>query len=172
MPHLVQMDKRHGSSGLQVIGLHFQEADEKEIKKTIKKLKIEFPVAEGGSQPVKTDGIPHLFVFDTQGKLVFSGHPSDKEAEKTIKRELTKVSVSTLPGKPGAPKPAMIATRDWTNSEGKTIKAEVLSIQGEEVEFRLANGKTSLFPIAKLSEDDQKFLKENAAGETEEKSEN
>ena len=50
--------------------------------------------------------------------------------------------------------------RTWTSKSGKFIvKAELLSFVQEVVSLRRTNGKTIKVPLAKLSEEDQQFLK-------------
>lgn len=169
MPHLVQMDKRYGDKGLQLIGVERQNSSTEAIAEVVKEYKIKFPIAKGGGGPVDGGGIPHMFVFDVTGQLIFSGHPND--AEKIIKKELRKIDKGDAGEKNsgfGLPprKEAMTELRDWTNTEGKTIRAELVSadLEAGTVTFKLANRKLYPgYPIANLSEDDQKLVKEKAA---------
>lgn len=48
----------------------------------------------------------------------------------------------------------------WTNSEGKTILATFLKIQGDTAVLRLKNGRIYHYPIRQLSEKSQQLLKE------------
>ena len=56
----------------------------------------------------------------------------------------------------------LIDKRIWTNSEDKKITASVLSVEGDNVQFKLSSGKKVKYPIAKLSEEDQDLIKEAA----------
>ncbi|MDB2347811.1 TlpA family protein disulfide reductase [Verrucomicrobiales bacterium] len=163
MPHLVQMSKRYGKKGLQVIGVHRQGGSDEKVIEKAKDLKMEFPVAKTGSGPVQARGIPHLFVFGATGKLVFSGHPMDKEAEKSIKRELKGVTAELDTGaKKGfglAPRVNNLSEqRSWTNADGKAINAALVSIEGDSVKLEMPNGRKVSYPINKLSEQDQEFI--------------
>ncbi len=164
MPHLVQMDKRYGKKGLQLIGAHVQGGEDEVVAEKAKDLKMKFPVTQGIRGPgLGVNSIPHLMVFDVEGKLVFSGHPMN-DADKVIKKELRKVKDtgddSKNNGGFGLPERPGDSLRDWTNADGKTIQASYVSADDEKVTLRLKNGKTSKYPIDKLSEGDQAFIKE------------
>ena len=62
-----------------------------------------------------------------------------------------------------APKPKdkqpLIAMREWTNREGKTIKAAVLSADDKKAKLKRENGKIYNYEIEKLSEDDQEIIR-------------
>ena len=62
---------------------------------------------------------------------------------------------------PAQQAPAGSTARDWSNTEGKKISAEYLGIRGEAVMVRMADGKTVSILLAKLSEQDQAFVREN-----------
>ncbi|MDF1825563.1 MAG: hypothetical protein P1U68_13030 [Verrucomicrobiales bacterium] len=47
--------------------------------------------------------------------------------------------------------------RDWTNSAGKTITAELLGVRDDSVTLKLDNGREYTIPLNTLSEDDQAF---------------
>jgi len=164
MPHLVQMDKKYSKKGLQIIGAHVQQATDDELKDIIKSYKIGFPVATQVSRPVEFNGIPHMIVFGADGKLVFAGHPSDPESEKAIKAALKKVaepgSTAAKAGSPLlTPKSApLVEMRTWTNAEGKTMKAKLLSVTNGTGKFAFADGRAFDYAIDKLSPDDQKLI--------------
>jgi hypothetical protein len=162
MPHLVQMSKRYGKKGLQVIGAHVQSASDEKIVDVAEKLKINFPVSKGVRGPqVGANSIPKLLVFDTEGSLIFAGHPMD-DADKVIKKALREVKEDDSGsgrkfGLPQRPKD-LSEVRDWTNDEGKTIQAALVSVSGDQIKFRMKNGRLVDYPIAKLSEKDQDFV--------------
>ena len=60
--------------------------------------------------------------------------------------------------------------RIWTSSDGREIKAELVSydLEAEKVVIKTSRGEYTL-TFAKLSEDDQKYLRKLAAEEAEEK---
>jgi len=49
--------------------------------------------------------------------------------------------------------------RSWTNSEGVSLDAEFVKVEGDNVTLRLRSGKLSTFPQTKLSAADQDFIK-------------
>jgi hypothetical protein len=176
MPQLVALHKRKADKGLVVVGLHVQNATDDEITEVSKKLKIKFPVTKGGNGgPIKVSGIPHSAVFDATGKLVFEGHPADKDFDKAVDKALKTVtaaagSSSGLGPKPGttpSTKPAaaavLIPERAWTNSDGKKMMAALVSVEGDNARFKKKDGSTFTYPLSKLVEEDQTTIKEAAA---------
>ncbi|MBL9160328.1 MAG: redoxin domain-containing protein [Verrucomicrobiales bacterium] len=55
------------------------------------------------------------------------------------------------------------SARTWTNQAGKTIEADFVSLNGDQLVLKGANGKTYEIPLASLSEADQTFAKEQGA---------
>lgn len=51
------------------------------------------------------------------------------------------------------------AIRNWTSTDGKKIEASFISLNGDLVKIRLANGSTFDVPLARLSAEDQAFAK-------------
>ena len=47
-------------------------------------------------------------------------------------------------------------------SDGKTIKAAITKIDGDKVTFKLPNGREISYEVSKLSEEDQKVIKDAA----------
>ncbi|MDA7882419.1 hypothetical protein N9A94_08965, partial [Akkermansiaceae bacterium] len=135
------------------------------IGKIIEENKAEFTVTQGAQGPVSVAGIPHALAFDTDGKLIFKGHPASEEFDDVVQKALRNVklvNVRLVEEKPGGlAKPVdVIGERTWTNSEGVELVAAVTKIDGDKVTFRLKkNGKIVPYPIAKLSEEDQKMIK-------------
>ncbi len=53
----------------------------------------------------------------------------------------------------------MSEPRDWTNADGKTISAELISSEGHSVTIKMANRANSTIPLNSLSTEDQEFVK-------------
>ncbi len=53
--------------------------------------------------------------------------------------------------------------RTWTNQAGKTIEADFVSLKGDTLVLKGANGKTYEIPLASLSEADQTFAREQGS---------
>ncbi|MFN0128292.1 MAG: prolyl oligopeptidase family serine peptidase [Verrucomicrobiales bacterium] len=69
-----------------------------------------------------------------------------------------------------------LAARTWTSSDGRTLEADFVSATETSVTLKKAGGKPFTLELAKLSAEDQEFVKEQAAagakpapGKTEEK---
>jgi len=58
-----------------------------------------------------------------------------------------------------APGWATAQEREFTDSFGRMIKAEIESVRPPNVVLRRADGKTFVFPVGKLSDDDQAYIK-------------
>jgi len=166
MPHLVQMDKRYSKKGLQIIGAEVQGSTKESITQITKKFKVKFPITKGIRGPSTGSGIPRSVVFDTEGNVIFTGHPASDDFERAVKKALRDVKdlddhVGRKSNLPEVRKP-LIAQRTWTNSEDKKITASVLSVEGDDVQFKLSSGKKVKYAIAQLSEKDQNLIKEAA----------
>lgn len=166
MPHLVQMDKRMRDKGLRIIGDEVQSSPQERLEAVAKEHKVKFPFTRGTNRPPTMQGIPHAVVFDASGQLVFAGHPGSDDFERTIKTALRDVEAEEEAGGIFADPKPLIESRNWTNSDGKTITAEVIRVEGAQVIFKM-KGREIAYPLANLSEGDQKAIKE-AAGEKDE----
>jgi hypothetical protein len=72
--------------------------------------------------------------------------------------------VAAVPTAPAAtPPPAApasaVAMQNWTNTEGKTIQATMLRLEGETVVLQMSNGQTYNYPLSKLSAESQALAK-------------
>jgi hypothetical protein len=155
-----------------MIGLHRQSATDEELADVVKKNKVKFPITTGGSIPSKGSGIPHTLLFDADGKCVFEGHPSDREFEKALRKALgaVKAAAKAAPAtgaKPGAAAEAkpLIAMREWKSADGRSMKAELVSVKDGTATFKLATGKSIPLKLDKLSAEDQKLITETAGSE-------
>ncbi|MDA0814840.1 MAG: hypothetical protein O3C21_20875 [Verrucomicrobia bacterium] len=167
------MDRSYAKKGLLLIGAESQESPIAEIQKIVDENRVKFPITNGASGPIDVPGIPHMFVFDTKGKLVFSGHPGNEEAEKAIRKSL-KVATGTEGDTASSGKSSsldvfqrkdLVAERSWTNSDGRALVASLISLSGTTGTFRRPDGRTFEFDITKLSEDDQKMITAAQEGE-------
>ncbi|MGI8604123.1 MAG: peroxiredoxin family protein [Verrucomicrobiales bacterium] len=175
---MADLDKRYRSKGLQMIGAHVQNGTPEQIKKVAAKAGVKFTLTNGVSGPKSGNGIPHAVIFDPEGQVVFDGHPAKEDFEKLLKREIRGLGKSedkpgglapptTKPAPPGpgsATTAALSEAREWTNAEGKTMKAALVSVQGDIATFRRTDGKTFTYDVSKLKEDDQKLIKEKTGG--------
>ncbi len=92
LPELAKLAKRYDDKGLVVVGLERQQSSKEAILKVIKPARVGYPVMAGGHVPVPGNGIPNVAVFGADGKLVWHGHPADREFEKSVKGALKAVA--------------------------------------------------------------------------------
>ena len=149
-----------------MIGAEIQNSSPEAIAKIANSHKLKFTLTKGIRGPRIYNGIPHTAVFDVKGNLVFNGHPSNPATEKAIKDALkeatppnTDSSSNSFFNKPKY----LVDERTWTNADGKTLKAAMVSLSGKTGKFRFPNGRMFNYDITKLSEDDQLLIKEKAA---------
>lgn len=86
MPHLVRWQNELADFGLIIVGAHRQSATPDDIKKIARATGINYSITNGSVSGGKSAGIPHAFIFDSEGKCVFDGHPA--EAEKKLRSAL------------------------------------------------------------------------------------
>lgn len=91
LPNLAKLAKSNDKKGLVVVGLECQNSPKESILKILKSAKVAYPVMAGGSAPGGTGSIPHACVFDTTGKLVWTGNPHDENFERAVKKALRDV---------------------------------------------------------------------------------
>jgi len=88
LPDLAKLARTNAKKGLVVVGMEGQNSPKEEILKVLKKARVRYPVMAGGSAPGRTGSIPHVCVFDPQGKLVWNGNPHDEDFERAVKKQL------------------------------------------------------------------------------------
>lgn len=161
LPHLAAMDKRQRDKGLLIIGAESQNHSKADIEPLVKKNNIEYTITSGANGPIDVSGIPHAFVFDVEGNLIFSGNPQDEDFEKSIKKALKDVGETEADAV--ASSANLFETRTWTNSEGKELKAAVREATESEVTFIMFAGKVVKYPLDQLSDESQKEIKDALA---------
>ena len=97
LPHIEKIAKRN-TDKLLVVGAHAQGGTDAEVSAVVKKHGLSYTITQGVSSPVQTRGIPHVFLFDTKGALVFSGHPADPEMERAVRKVTTGASATGAGG--------------------------------------------------------------------------
>jgi thiol-disulfide isomerase/thioredoxin len=94
LPHIESLAKRNKGK-LLVFGAHSQNASDEEVKQVVKKNNLSYSITKGVNGPVSFRGIPHAFVFDTTGALIFSGHPMDRAFDTAVQKATRGASGST-----------------------------------------------------------------------------
>jgi thiol-disulfide isomerase/thioredoxin len=95
LPDMAKLAKSYEKKGLVVVGLECQNSPKESILKILKSARVKYPVMAGGSAPAGTSTIPHACVFDTTGKLVWTGNPHDPEFQRAVKKALREVKEIT-----------------------------------------------------------------------------
>lgn len=95
IPHLVEMNRKYGKQGLQVLGLSVDEDGERGFKAFADEFRINYPLALAGETVTADFGIrsvPIMFLIDKKGKVVevYRGYTNDsaRALETSIKRLL------------------------------------------------------------------------------------
>lgn len=91
LPMLAKLAQSNEKKGLVVVGLECQGSSKDVILKVLKNARVKYPVMAGGSAPGSTGTIPHACVFNTTGKLVWTGNPHDDNFERAVKKELREI---------------------------------------------------------------------------------
>jgi thiol-disulfide isomerase/thioredoxin len=95
IPHLTELQRKFRDKGVVFIGISDEKADV--VKKFVEKMgdKMNYTVAldtgktaEGYMEAYGVNGIPHAFVVNKEGNLVWHGHPMDK-LEETLEAVLS-----------------------------------------------------------------------------------
>lgn len=75
LPKLQAISQRHRNRVL-VFGAECQGHGKEAVQAVTRKAGVTFPIASGlAKSPIPIRGIPHAFVFDADGKLIFDGNP-------------------------------------------------------------------------------------------------
>jgi thiol-disulfide isomerase/thioredoxin len=91
MPDLVRMQREYGARGLQVIGITYPPETVGEVRRFVRKLKVNYPVAMGTKETKalfdESETLPVTIVIDREGKIVerIEGILLPEEFEQKIK---------------------------------------------------------------------------------------
>jgi len=155
IPHLVEMHKKYRSKGVVIIGL----SDEPKAKVEPFAAQMGMVYAVGcGSKSNGTygvRGIPHAFVVDVAGKVVWRGHPAAGEFETAIQEQLRTNPPTLLSPKEKARALAFLEKVDEAMAEKQYARAAAMlgrlkdPDQDPEVEDRVAAVRQQLDVQAK-----------------------
>jgi thiol-disulfide isomerase/thioredoxin len=91
MPDLIKMQREYGSKGLRVIGITYPPQEAAEVRRFIRKLKVNYPIALGTQETkalfAQTEVLPLTVVIDRQGNVreLIEGILLPQEFEQKIK---------------------------------------------------------------------------------------
>jgi thiol-disulfide isomerase/thioredoxin len=101
MPWLVELQKKYGPQGLQIVGVAVDDAEEKTISNFARKMGVNYPVLLGTEKVADlyggVDGLPTNFFLDRSGKVVdhVLGLVSESVIEDAIKKSLEQGNATT-----------------------------------------------------------------------------
>lgn len=95
IPHLVEMNRKYGKQGLQILGLSVDEDGERVVKAFTDEFRVNYPLALAGD-PVTVDfgirSVPIMYLIDKKGRIaeVYRGYTDEmaRSVEQSIKRLL------------------------------------------------------------------------------------
>jgi thiol-disulfide isomerase/thioredoxin len=105
MPWLVELQKKYGPQGLQIVGVAVDDAGEKTISDFARKMGVNYPVLLGTEKVADLyggiDGLPTNFFLDRSGKVVdhVLGLVSESVIEDAIKKSLEQGNTTTASAK-------------------------------------------------------------------------
>lgn len=95
IPHLVEMNRKYGKQGLQIVGLSVDEGSERSVRSFADEFRISYPLAVVGGSTTTDYGVrsvPVMYLIDRNGKIaeVYRGYSSESagSVERAIKRLL------------------------------------------------------------------------------------
>jgi peroxiredoxin len=96
IPHLVEMNRKYGRQGLQILGLSADEDGELDVKSFTDEFRINYPLAVAGASTTVAFGVrsvPIMYLIDKKGMVVevYRGFTDEtaRSLEQNIKRLLT-----------------------------------------------------------------------------------
>ncbi len=95
IPHLVEMNRKYGQQGLQILGLSVDEGGERAFKTFTEEFQVNYPLALAGDSITADFGVrsvPIMYLIDKKGKIaeVYRGSSDEmaRSMEQSIKRLL------------------------------------------------------------------------------------
>lgn len=95
IPHLVEMNRKYGKQGLQILGLSVDEDGERAVKTFADEFRVNYPLASAGDSTTVDFGVrsvPIMYLVDKKGRIaeVYRGYSNEmaRSLEQSIKRLL------------------------------------------------------------------------------------
>ncbi len=94
IPWFVELQKRYGAQGLQVVGVNMDDGDRKDVEKFVAENSINYPVLLGKENVAEEYGgidyLPTTFYIDRSGVVIdrVFGQPERAEIEQNVKRAI------------------------------------------------------------------------------------
>lgn len=94
IPHLVELNRKYGKQGLQILGLSVDEDGERVIKTFADELRVNYPLALAGDQASVDYGIrsvPIMYLIDKKGKVVETIRGGSNETMRTLEQSIKRL---------------------------------------------------------------------------------
>ncbi len=95
IPHLVEMNRKYGRQGLQILGLSVDEDGERVVKAFTDEFRVNYPLALAGNPTTVAFGVrsvPVMYLIDKKGRVaeIYRGYSGEmaRSLEQAIKRLL------------------------------------------------------------------------------------
>lgn len=104
MPWLIQLQKKYGPQGLEVVGVAMDDTEEKTISEFAHKMGVNYPVLIGTEKVADlyggVEGLPISFFLDRSGKVVdhILGLVSESQIESSIQKSLAQGAPASASG--------------------------------------------------------------------------
>ena len=97
IPHLKDLHEKHAEDGLTILTVHASDgAQKKAVESFAKKNKITYPIGLDTTGRVMSAygvrEIPHAFVIDRAGKVIWGGYPGESAFDKAVQEALKSTS--------------------------------------------------------------------------------
>ncbi len=104
MPWLVELQKKYGPQGFQILGVAQDDADDKTILDFVHKMGLNYPILQGSNKIndlYPSEGLPLSVYIDRSGKVVYRavGLVSESVMEDAIKKALAQGATTSAPAK-------------------------------------------------------------------------
>lgn len=95
IPHLIKLYEKYKDKGVAMVSITSE--SKSKVKSFVERNRMKYPIGTGGttSSIYRVRGIPHAFIINDDGIIVWEGHPMaglDKALEKEVKKVIGKGS--------------------------------------------------------------------------------
>jgi cytochrome c biogenesis protein CcmG/thiol:disulfide interchange protein DsbE len=94
IPHLVEMNRKYGKQGLQILGLSLDEDGERAVKTFADEFRVNYPLALAGDSITVDFGIrsvPIMYLIDKKGKIVEVYRGSSDETARSLEQSIKRL---------------------------------------------------------------------------------
>lgn len=125
MPHMVKLHDKYKERNVAFIGLTSDE-NTSAVKTFLEKHGVTYPIGvhSSSSTDYGVRGIPHVFLINTKGTVVWEGHPNSKSFEKELKKLSTSEGTAAKTDTPKVSKKEALAVLETSGSKVGEITSD------------------------------------------------